>query len=202
MESNISKLKGVIFSILFSVFLLIFIGCKKNEPLINSSNSSDDIQSLVVDSLDSTSLQLDNEQVSDDEELKTINWVDGNSYDYYYTEIINVEDTNGEIIPVKIYINNVPVDSDCKTKKCKWCNSTINLVNSYTEEFPNLDNLRENPNRETIGQVMLSLGLSTTSFMSSNSSTGVSIRTVTNTVCEYDEVNGYCSKKCYHEENY
>jgi hypothetical protein len=54
MESNISKLKGVILSSLFSLFLLIFIGCKKNEPLINSSISSDDIQSSDVGSVDNS----------------------------------------------------------------------------------------------------------------------------------------------------
>lgn len=200
MENNISKLKRVVFSTFFSTLLLMFIGCKKNEPLINSINSADDNQTSVVDS---ASLQLNNnELVFEDEEIKIINWADGNSYDYYYTEIINVEDTNGEIIPVKIYINNVPVNSDCKTKKCKWCNSIINLVNSYTEEFPNLGNLRENPNRESLGQVMLSLGLSGNSFMSVDNSSGVSIRTVTNLICEYDDYKDYCSKKCYNEENY
>lgn len=54
MESNISKLKSVIFSSLFSLFLLIFIGCKKNEPLINSNISSDDFQSSVVGSVDNS----------------------------------------------------------------------------------------------------------------------------------------------------
>ena len=133
--------------------------------------------------------------------FKTIKWGDGSSYKYYYTEIINVKDTNGDIVPVKVYINNVPVNY-CKTKKCKWCNSKINLINSYTEEVPNLDNLRQNPNRESIGQVMLSLGISATSFMSANKSAGISIRTITSTICEYDEVKGYCSKKCYREENH
>jgi hypothetical protein len=188
---------------LFIIYILIFnsiLSCNGiNKSTSDIENTDTEIQNQNY--VNSTSLQLDNEVVSEDEEIKTINWGDGSSYDYYYTEIINIEDTNGDIIPVKLYINNVPVNSDCKTKKCNWCNSMINLVNSYHEEFPNLDNLRENPNRESIGQVMLSLGISATSFMSANNSTGVSIRTVTNTICEYDEVNGYCSKKCYHEAN-
>lgn len=181
------------------IFILIF-GCKKNEESQDSGIIVNDTQNQNYD--DSTSLQLNDEAVYEEEGVKTINWRDGGSYEYYYTEIINIEDTNGEIITVTVYINNVPVNSDCEIKKCKWCNSNINLVNSYYEEFPNLDNLRENPNRETIGQVMLSLGMFATSYMFVENSNGVSIRTVTNTICEYDEFKGYCSKKCYHEENY
>jgi hypothetical protein len=137
------------------------------------------------------------------EELKTVNWGDGNSYDYYYTENINFEDLNGEIIPITVYINNVPVNSDCKIKKCKWCNSIINLKNNYTEEFPNLDDFRKNPNRESMAQLITSLGVSIYNYVSvDKSSKKISIRTETNNICDYDEVHGYCSNKCYYEANH
>lgn len=137
-----------------------------------------------------------------EEEIKTVNWGDGNNYEYHYTEIINVEDTNGEIVPIKVYVNNEPVNSDCNTKKCKWCNSIINLRNSYTEEYPNLDNLRENPNRESIANLLLSFGIissSLSNYVYTNNSKDMSIRTVRNTICEYDEFQGFCSRKCYYD---
>jgi arsenate reductase-like glutaredoxin family protein len=188
---------------LILIYILLFnsiISCNGiNKSTSDIENSNTEI--LNQNNIDSTSLQLDDEVVSDDQEIKTINWGDGGSYDYYYTEIINIEDTNGEITPIKVYINNVPVNPDCETKKCKWCNSTINLLNSYTEEYPNLDNLRENPNRDSLAQFMLSLGLNASSYISANNSKGVAIRTITSQICEYEDVNGYCSQKCYHEAN-
>ena len=134
-------------------------------------------------------------------EVKTVNWGDGNSYEYSYTEEINFEDINGEVTRITIYINPKNSNPNCNNKKCKWCNTIIYSTNSYIEEFPNLSNLRENPNRESLADLVLSLGFNVKNYLDADNTNGISIRTEIINHCEYDEVNGYCSNKCYHEAN-
>lgn len=184
------------FSDKFYLLTLIFLlfSCKEvnreleNETLLNNTKTNS--EEPIEDYLENP------EQDSESNTKKVIEWSDGNSYEYDFIDEIDITDNqNGEVFPVKIYRNNYPSESNCKNKNCNWCNSLIYPVSYNYEEYPNLNDLFK---YKTVGSI-LGLIYQTGGDNAAYINEFEAIRTEWILVCNYDEVNGYCSNKCYYE---
>lgn len=187
---------------LYLLTLMLLFSCKEvnreleNETLLNNTktNSEELIEEPIEDYLEKP------EQDSKSNTKKIVRWSDGNSYEYDFIDKIDITNNmaNGDVIdvlPIKIYRNNYPSESNCKYKNCNWCNSIIYPVSSSYEEYPNLNDLFE---YRTVGSI-LGLIYQTGGDNAAYINEFEAIRTEWILVCNYDEVNGYCSNKCYNE---
>jgi hypothetical protein len=194
---------------IFSLFILLHIGC--NENRVNKEVNVNDSLQINYDSLTNQDVHndttLEQNYESDEErsheegiEMKLVKWSDGNSYEYYFTEIINITDPKGNVEPVTIYRNNIPSNTNCENKKCRWCNAIIYPVSSSYEEYPDISNVRKYANNGSIASLFWNLGGDISKYIYTDESTNTfAIRTEGILICNYDEVNGYCSNRCYYE---
>lgn len=194
---------------IFSLFILLLIGCNENR-----NNKEAKINDSVQKNLDSSAHQegrndnaLEQNYESDEErsheegiEMKLINWSDGNSYEYYFTEVINITDPKGNVEPVTIYRNNIPSNTNCENKKCSWCNTIIYPVSSNYEEYPDISGVRKYADNGSIASLLWNLGGDISKYIYTDESTNTfAIRTEGILICNYDDVNGFCSNRCYYE---
>ncbi len=81
-----------------------------NRPILQKKNSS-----------------LNETQSPEPEPLKQIEWKDGKTYSYNYTETITTKDSLGNEKEITVYKREKPKESDiiCDKKICKWCSLFI-----------------------------------------------------------------------------
>jgi hypothetical protein len=129
---------------------------------------------------------------------KEIEWADGNTYTYDYTEEIETKDSLGNVGKVfTIYKRNKPVNVNCETKECRWCRKEIYAENYSIEEFPDLSALRGNGNYGSMYSFFMSM-FSSTSYIDIDNKR---IRTEWRVNCDYGGPDDFCSMKCQSEYN-
>lgn len=68
-----------------------------------------------------------------------IQWKDGKSYTYDYTEVIDYIDRAGETHQITVYKRNQPATvHQCDLLTCKWCSKQYDAVNYSVKEYPNI----------------------------------------------------------------
>lgn len=127
---------------------------------------------------------------------KAIEWADGNTYSYDFTEQVNLTDSTGTRT-ITIYRRNKPTDVDCDVEKCRWCGKEMIAEDYSIVEFPDCDVLR---GRTTVGSILsfyVSMLDSRPYFDLDNNK----IRTEWKVNCHYGVSGGFCSLKCKSEYN-
>ena len=187
---------------LYLLTLILLFSCKEvsreveNETILNNTktNSEELVEEPIQDYLERT------EQDSENNTRKLVKWSDGNSYEYYFIEVINITDPKGNVEPVMVYRNNIPTNTNCENKKCSWCNTILYPVSSSYEEYPDISNVRKYADNGSIASLFWNLGGNISKYTDTDKSTStLVIRTEGILVCNYDDVNGYCSNRCYYE---
>lgn len=183
---------------LYLLTLMLLFSCKEvnreseNETLLNNTKTNS--EEPIEDYLENPEQDLESNT------KKVIEWSDGNSYEYDFTEVINLTDPKGNVEPVTIYRNNIPSNTNCENKKCSWCNTIIYPVSYDYEEYPDISGVRKYANNSSIVSLFWNLGGDISKYTYTDESTDtIAIRTEWILVCKYEEVNGYCSNKCYYE---
>lgn len=174
--------------ILFSIIIIITYSCQDNK-----NDKSDD---YVFDEI-----KLDDSAPEEMPELsETIDWKDGNTYSYNYTEEIIKTDSLGNEQVITVYKRNQPSDGEinCEPKVCKWCSNTTYANNYSIEEYPNINWLRGQPDLASIFGILSSMIDGNSYYDLENNR----VRTEWRTNCEYVGPNGFCSEKCKSEYNY
>lgn len=189
---------------LYLLTLILLFSCKEvnreveNETILNNTktNSKELVEEPIQDYLERT------EQESENDTKKLVNWSDGNSYEYDFIDDLNITgNQNGNVFPIKIYRKNYPSNSNCKNKNCNWCNSIISPVSYSYEEYPNTENIWKYKSGSSILALLYNLGADIPKYTNDGDydSGKFAIRTEWVLVCDYDDVNGYCSNRCYYE---
>ena len=162
--------------------LILLYGCNGNSP-----NESADFES------NETSYQ-------EPEPSKTIDWKDGDTYSYDYTEEISKIDSLGNEEIITVYKRNKPSDESiiCEPKICKWCSKSTYATNFSIEEYPNINWLRGEPDLNSIFGMLGSVLDGNTYYDLDNQK----VRTEWRTNCEYNGPDGFCSEKCKSEYSY
>lgn len=95
----------------------------------------------------------------DPESIEAIDWKDGNTYSYDYTEAITKVDSLGNGQTITVYKRNKPSEGDvaCEPKICKWCSKTTFASNYSIEEYPNINWLRGQPDLASILGILTSI---------------------------------------------
>jgi hypothetical protein len=132
---------------------------------------------------------------------KDIEWADGYTYTYDYTEQIELKDSTGTKT-VTVYIKNKPTNFDCVTRNCKWCRIEMPPQGYTFEEYPNLDVWRGKESGLSNGffssiQLALSIATDKQYWDLKNDR----IRTEWTVDCDYGGPKGFCSLKCKSEYN-
>lgn len=138
-----------------------------------------------------------NEEV---EELKQIDWKDGNTYSYAYTEEIQKTDSMGNPYTITVYKSNKPDDSEvtCDTKVCKWCGKEQYARSFVIEEYPNINWLRGEADLLSVFSMMY-LIFDNQKYMDLDNN---KVRTEWRVNCDYSGPDGFCSLKCENEYKY
>ena len=184
-------------SIFAFLLLLLCFGCKNSN--LEGGGSMDNIGNTTIggDSSNSNGTPPE-EQYTPPQQSKEIEWADGNTYTYDYTEEIETKDSLGNIGKVfTIYKRNKPVDVNCETKECRWCRKEIYAENYSIEEFPDLSALRGNGNYGSMYSFFMSM-FSSTSYIDIDNKR---IRTEWKVNCDYGGPDDFCSMKCQSEYN-
>jgi hypothetical protein len=138
------------------------------------------------------------EQYTPPSPSKEIEWADGNTYTYDYTEEIETKDSLGNVGKVfTIYKRNKPVDVNCDTKECRWCRKEMYAESYSIEEFPDVDVLRGRGSYSSQNSFYLSVFTEPAHFDIDNKR----IRTEWTVNCDYGGPDGFCSLKCKSEYN-
>jgi hypothetical protein len=101
----------------FLFFILFLLSCQGNKQNRNEEYLPDE---MITDE------ELIEEGDYEPKPSETIDWKDGNSYSYDYTEAITKTDSLGNEQIITVYKRNKPSDGDivCEPKMCKWCSIT------------------------------------------------------------------------------
>ena len=194
--------------IIVFVIIIICFSCKNT-----SSNSVDNeggrpkYGGRPINVEDTTAIPAPDEvEVNSDESVpdfgvEFVDWADGNTYSYYYTEQIEWKDSTG-IRNVTVYIQDKPTDVYCDTVRCEWCGKEMTSQGYTFEEYPNLDVLRGKENGLSNGffssiQLALSIATEKQYWDLKNNR----IRTEWSVNCDYGGPDGFCSLKCKREYN-
>jgi hypothetical protein len=180
----------------FLLFLLCF-SCKN--PNLEGGGSMDDKGNTTIDDGSSNSNgTTTEEQYTPPSPSKEIEWADGNTYTYDYTEEIETKDSLGNVGKVfTIYKRNKPVDVNCETKECRWCRKEIYAENYSIEDFPDVDVLRGRGSYSSQNSFYLSVFTEPAHFDINNKI----IRTEWKVNCDYGGPDDFCSMKCQSEYN-
>lgn len=141
------------------------------------------------------------------EESQTIDWSDGNSYYYDYTEEITMVDSLQNEQFITVYRMNQPSEAsiECVPKVCTWCSTTSYAINYTLEEFPNIDMFRV---KEAANGDIDILSYMSSAFqvygggalmLSYYDLDNNRIRTEWKINCEYEGPDGFCSERCKYE---
>lgn len=133
------------------------------------------------------------------EPSKEIEWKDGNTYSYDYTETISRTDSLGNEQIITVYKRNRPEgdSGSCDSKICKWCSNTSYASNYSIEEYPNINWLRGEPDLNSFFGILGSLIDGNSYYDLDNNK----VRTEWKANYEYIGPNGFCSEKCNSEYN-
>lgn len=179
------------------LLLLLFFSCK-NSNLDEGNNSN-----TIVDGSSNSNGTSTEEQFTPPPPSKEIEWADGNTYAYDYTEQIQWKDSLGTR-DVTVYIRNKPINIQCDIAKCEWCGEIMNSQGYTIDEYPNLDVQREKSNVKegfkslgSLIQMMLNFDSPKKYFDLDNNR----IRTEWTVNCDYGGPDGFCSMKCQSEYN-
>lgn len=183
-------------------FLLLFLcfSCKNSN--LESGGSMDDIDT-TIGSDSPNSPDIPPEEQYTPPPSKEIEWADGNTYTYDYTEQIKWEDSTGTR-NVTVYIKNKPTNVDCEIKQCKWCSIEIQAQGYTIDEYPNLDVQREKSSNREASKSLVSLIQMMFNFDSPKKYFDLDnnrIRTEWTVNCDYGGPDGFCSLKCKSEYN-
>jgi hypothetical protein len=180
----------------FLLFLLCF-SCKN--PNLEGGGSMDDKGNTTIDDGSSNSNGTKTEeQYTPPSPSKEIEWADGNTYTYDYTEEIETKDSLGNVGKVfTIYKRNKPVDVNCETKECRWCRKEMYAESYSIEEFPDVDVLRGRGSYSSQNSFYLSVFTEPAHFDINNKR----IRTEWKVNCDYGGPDDFCSMKCQSEYN-
>ncbi len=180
-------------------FLLLFLcfSCKNSN--FDGGDSMDDNGNTSIDGGSSNSNgTTPDEQYTQQQPSKEIEWSDGNTYTYDYTEEIETKDSLGNVAEVfTIYKRNKPVNVNCETKECRWCRKEIYAENYSIEEFPEVNALRGKGNYGALFSLFASMVSSPSYFDIDNKK----IRTEWRVNCDYGGPDDFCSMKCQSEYN-
>ena len=176
-----------------TILIVVFSACNsspKNDP----NNDVDLTESGEEQSIDSE---------SGDEEMESlyqIDWKDGNTYSYAYTEEIQKTDSMGNPYTITVYKSNKPDDSEvtCDTKVCKWCGKEQYARSFVIEEYPNINWLRGEADLLSVFSMMY-LIFDNQKYMDLDNN---KVRTEWRVNCDYSGPDGFCSLKCENEYKY
>ncbi len=190
------KLKNYKLTILL---LLLFFSCK-NSNLDEGNNSN----TIVDGSSNSNGTKTTTEeQYMPPPPPNEIEWIDGNTYTYDYTEQIQWKDSSGTR-DVTVYMRNKPTNIQCDIVKCEWCGEIMNSQGYTIDEYPNLDVQREKSNIKEGFNSLGSLIKMILNFDSPKKYFDLDnnrIRTEWTVNCDYGGPDGFCSMKCQSEYN-
>ncbi len=174
------------------LLLLLCFSCK------NSNLDGGNTHNTIDDGSPKSNGTITEEQYSPSPS-KEIEWADGNTYTYDYTEEIETKDSLGNIGKVfTIYKRNKPVDVNCETKECRWCRKEMYAENYSIEEFPDVDVLRGRGSYSSQNSFYLSVFTEPAHFDIDNKR----IRTEWRVNCNYGGPDDFCSMKCQSEYRY
>jgi len=166
-----------------------------SDPDNNISNNDNNNNKQNNENVDYN--QNEQDASNEQENKKQIDWKDGNSYSYDYTETITKTDSLGNEEEITVYKQNKPSDADvyCKPKICKWCGKESTAYNYKIEEYPNINWLRGEPD---LGSIIGMLG-SIFDGIHYYDLENKKIRTEWNVKCDYYGPDEFCSNKCEYE---
>jgi hypothetical protein len=184
MKSN----KYLILSVLF-VFLLS--GCQDTKTSDNPFG--------YMDESSETNSGVDNP--SPIEPSTEIEWRDGNSYSYDYTETISKVDSLGNEQIITVYKRNKPSEDNivCELKVCKWCSQSVAATSYSINEYPNLNWLRGEPDFTSIFSMLIGMIGNMYNGNAYFDLENNKVRTEWVTNCDYTGPDGFCSLKCQSE---
>jgi hypothetical protein len=206
--------------ILIALVLVICFSCKNETTDSNSSEDGISLNSkdtISISEQDKSSPKFGNHWSKDElnnrddesgqnldesaTQSKEIEWSNGNTYYYHYTEQIEWKDSTGTR-NVTVYIEDKPKDVYCYIVKCEWCGKEMTSQGYTFEEYPNLDALRGKENGLSNGFFStIRLALSAATEKQYWDLKNNRIRTEWRINCDYGGPDGFCSLKCESEYN-
>ena len=189
-------MKTTLLKCFFVVCLGALTAC--NTKLPNKNNSeTDQTESGETEYEESDELYGGNDEV---EPLKQVDWKDGNTYSYAYTEEIQKTDSMGNPYTITVYKSAKPDDSEvtCDTKVCKWCGKEQYANNFVIEEYPNINWLRGEADLLSVFSMMY-LIFDNQKYLDLDNN---KVRTEWRVNCDYSGPDGFCSLKCENEYKY
>ena len=137
------------------------------------------------------------------ERPKQIQWKDGNTYNYDFTEQIESKDSTGKIVTITVYKQKKPNDNqvNCQLKSCKWCGRQVQAVSYAIIEYPNINGFRDQSDIGSIFELMFTaaFGFMNSEYMNHFDLENNRIRTEWRQQCNYPGVGEFCSLKCESE---
>ena len=180
----------------FLLFLLCF-SCK-NPNLEGGGIMDDKGNNSISDGSSNSNGTPTEEQYTPPSPSKEIEWADGNTYPYDYTEEIETKDSIGNVAEVfTIYKRNKPINVNCETKECRWCRKEIYAKNYSIEEIPDVNAFRGKGNYGALYSLFGYLISHPSCFDANNKR----IRTEWRVNCDYGGPDDFCSMKCQSEYN-
>ena len=182
------------------VVLIICFSCK------NNSSNPDDNQGGNPKYGGSPSNHQDTNSFPDPDESgpeygdKVVEWPDGNTYTYDYTEQIEWKDSTGTR-DVTVYMRNKPTNVQCNIANCEWCGEEMSSQGYTIDEFPNLDVYRGKGNMMNAINSILQVAINGLRHKSYFDLDNNRIRTEWTVNCDYGGPDGFCSMKCQSEYN-
>lgn len=140
------------------------------------------------------------------EKPKQIEWSDGNTYSYEYTESIDTKDSTGNPITLTVYKQHKPDENEvnCELKTCKWCGRQVQAESYSIVEYPNINGFRDHTDAGSVFDVILNaaFGFLNTDYLNHFDLENRRIRTEWRLECNYPGPQGFCSLKCKSEYQY
>jgi hypothetical protein len=191
-------MKIISIPLIFS-FLAIISSCQTSEKENTPDFTVTDNNNLnTIDPIDNTSnYSNEYEETPVPNPKSEIEWQDGSTYSYDYTETITQTDSLGNMHEITVYKQNKPTDAEiyCSPKFCKWCGKE-STSHSYTiEEYPNINWLRGQIDFGSIIGIIGNLFDGTHYYDLDNNK----VRTEWKINCEYYGPDNFCSNKCEYD---
>lgn len=141
------------------------------------------------------------EEQQEAEPIKEVEWADGNTYTYDYTETLTQEDSAGNVKEITVYMSNKPHASEivCDTKVCKWCGKEVEANDYSIEEYPNINLYRGKLDYSSMFEMIGATMFDGNSYLDLDNNR---IRTEWRVNCKYRGPKGFCSMKCENEYKY
>jgi hypothetical protein len=179
--------------ILLIFFVLLLAACQNNK-------SSEDPFGYMRDT---SGQNIASESPAPEDPSKNIEWRDGNTYSYDYTESISKIDSSGNEQIITVYKRNKPSEDNitCEPKVCKWCSQSVAATSYSIIEYPNLNWLRGEPDFTSIFSMLIGMIGNMYNGNAYFDLENNKVRTEWVTNCDYPGPSGFCSLKCQSEYN-